>query len=112
MLEPESKCVSQSLRVGARVCAVEPESKRESQCLNCGARVNAVEPESMLWSQSLCGGARVYVEKPDSSCFSLDFGVSSGPVGTNPDFFDRQVKGTILNLSCSWNFFVGTLRHA
>ena len=50
----------------------------------------------MLWSQSLCGGARVYVEKPDSSCFSLNFGVSSGPVGTNPDFFDRQVKETFL----------------
>ena len=58
----------------------------------------------MLWSQSLCGGARVYVEKPDSSCFSLYFGVSSGPVGTNPDFFDRQVKGTILNLSYFRNF--------
>ena len=77
-----------------------------SQTPRAGAGVYALEPESVLWSQSLYCGARVYVEEPDSSCFSPapDFSVSSGPVGTNSDFFDSQVKWTILNLSYSLNF--------
>ena len=77
-MESESKCL-------------EPESMMWIQSQS-GGRVYAVEPDSNSWSQSLYCGARVCMEEPDSSCFSPapDFSVSSGPVGTNSDFFDSQ----------------------